>query len=66
MLRFAEDECRRRKVFRLDLSTSELQDAALSHYRSAGYRLVREEVAATTSNKTVGAGIRRFYFEKTL
>jgi hypothetical protein len=32
----------------------------------AGYRLVREEVAATTSNKTVGAGIRRFYFEKTL
>ena len=66
MLRFAEDECRRRKVFRLDLSTSELQDAALSLYRSVGYRLVREEVAATTSNKTVGAGIRRFYFEKTL
>ena len=53
-------------MFRLDLSTSELQDAALSLYRSVGYRLVREEVAATTSNKTVGAGIRRFYFEKTL
>ena len=52
-------------MFRLDLSTSELQDAALSLYRSVGYRLVREEVAAT-SNKTVGAGIRRFYFEKTL
>jgi ribosomal protein S18 acetylase RimI-like enzyme len=54
MLRFAEDECRRRKVFRLDLSTSELHDAALSLYRSVGYRLVREEVAATTSNTTVG------------
>jgi hypothetical protein len=66
MLRFAEDECRRRKVFRLDLSTSELQDAALSLYRGAGYRLVREEVAAAASNKTVGAGINRFYFEKTL
>lgn len=66
MLRFAEDECRRRKMFRLDLSTSKLQEAALSLYRSAGYRLVREEVAATTSNKTVGAGINRFYFEKTL
>ena len=53
-------------MFRLDLSTSELQDAALSLYRSVGYRLVREEVAAATSNKTVVAGIRRFYFEKTL
>jgi GNAT superfamily N-acetyltransferase len=30
MLRFAEDECRRRKIFRLELSTSELQDAAVA------------------------------------
>ncbi len=66
MLQFAEHECRRRKMFRLDLSTSELQGAALSLYRSGGYRLVREEVATATSNKTVGGGIRRFHFEKTL
>jgi hypothetical protein len=53
-------------MFRLELSTSELQGAALSLYRSAGYRLVREASATAMSNKTVGAGIRRFYFEKTL
>jgi hypothetical protein len=53
-------------MFRLDLSTSELQGAAMSLYRSAGYRLVREAIAGATSNRTVGAGIRRFYFEKTL
>jgi GNAT superfamily N-acetyltransferase len=36
MLQFAEDECRRRKVPRLELSTSELQRAALALYRQAG------------------------------
>ena len=66
MLRFAEDECRRRKIFRLELSTSELQEAALSFYRDSGYRLMREDLAQIGSNKTVGAGIRRFYFEKCL
>jgi GNAT superfamily N-acetyltransferase len=66
MLRFAEDECRRRKIFRLELSTSELQNAALAFYRNSGYRLVREDLAQMGSNKTVGAGIRRFYFEKSL
>jgi GNAT superfamily N-acetyltransferase len=66
MLRFAEDECRRRKFFRLELSTSELQEAALSFYRNSGYRLMREDLAQIGSNKTVGAGIRRFYFEKSL
>ena len=66
MLRFAEGECRRRRMFRLELSTSELQGAALSLYRSAGYRLVREASATAMSNKTVGVGIRRFYFERTL
>ncbi len=66
MLQFAEDECRRRRMFRLDLSTSELQGAALSLYRGAGYRLVREAAAVATSNKTVGAGINRSYFEKAL
>ena len=66
LLQFAEDECRRRSIPALELSTSELQPAALALYRQAGYTLVREEVAETTSNKTVGGGIHRYYFMKTL
>ena len=66
MLRFAEDECRQRKILKLELSISELQDAALAFYRNAGYHLVYEDVAQTGSNKMVGSGIRRFYFEKFL
>jgi len=66
MLCFAEEECRRRGAARLDLSTAEIQEAALALYRNAGYRLVREEIAETASNKTVGAGLRRFHFEKRL
>ena len=64
MLRFAEDECKRRGVLRLELSTSELQPAAVALYQSAGYNLVREAVADQASNKTIGGGIRRFHFEK--
>ena len=66
MLQFAEEECRRRGVARLKLSTSELQDAALALYRNAGYTQLREEIAVAVSNKTVGGGIRRYYFEKVL
>jgi len=66
MLRFAEDECRRLAVRKIELSTSELQPAAIELYRRAGYRLVREAVAVDASNKTIGGGIRRFYFEKAL
>ena len=66
MVHFAEDECRRREISRLELSTSELQEAALALYRNAGYRLMREDLAQIRSNKTVGAGIRRFYFKKWL
>jgi len=66
MLRFAEDECRHRKISKLELSTSELQNAALAFYRNSGYHLVYEDLAQTGSNKTVGSGLRRFYFEKTL
>lgn len=51
---------------RLVLSTAAIQEAALALYRSAGYRLVREEVAGAASNKTVGAGLRRFHLEKHL
>jgi GNAT superfamily N-acetyltransferase len=66
MLHFAEDECGRRGRSRMVLSTSELQQEALSLYRNAGYELVREEVAAAATNKTVGGGIRRYYFSKVL
>jgi GNAT superfamily N-acetyltransferase len=66
MLRFAEDECRRRAIYKIEVSTSELQLAAIELYRHAGYQLVREAVALDASNKTVGGGIRRFHFEKAL
>lgn len=66
MLGFAEDECRNRNCPRMDLSTSELQREALSLYRASGYRLVREEVADSVSNKTLGGGIRRYHFSKEL
>jgi GNAT superfamily N-acetyltransferase len=66
MLDFAEQECRRRSRPRLDLSTSELQREALALYRNSGYELVREEVAVTASNKTLGGGIRRYHFTKAL
>lgn len=66
MLSFAEGECRRRNRPRLDLSTSQLQGAALSLYRNSGYRLVREEIAIAASNKTLGGGIQRFHFTRQL
>lgn len=65
MLLQAEAECRLRRIPRLVLSTSELQDAARSLYQRAGYTLVREATIDESSNKTVGGGIRRYYYEKT-
>ena len=66
MLDFAEQQCRRRQRPRMDLSTSELQQEALALYRNAGYALVREEVVEAASHKTLGGGIRRYYFTKAL
>jgi putative acetyltransferase len=66
MLDHAELVCREAGTSVLTLSTSELQQAALAFYRNAGYRLLREEIAAAQSNKTVGGDIRRYYFEKDL
>ena len=66
MLRSAEDECRRQGVSRLVLSTSEIQPAALALYKEAGYSLLFDQVAEAASNKTIGSGIRRYYFEKAL
>jgi GNAT superfamily N-acetyltransferase len=66
MLKSAEDECRRSGNSRLTLSTSEIQAAALALYKEAGYSLLHDEIADVASNKTIGSGIRRYYFEKTL
>ena len=66
MLQFAEDECCRRNVMRLELSTAKIQQAAIALYKSAGYRLVRQETVEALSNKTVGFSIRRYYLEKIL
>jgi len=66
MLGRAEDVARQDDCVRMVLSTSELQQAAISLYRNSGYRIVREEIAVEQSNKALGGGIRRFYFEKYL
>jgi putative acetyltransferase len=66
MLAFAEAECRRRNIFQIELSTSELQTEALSLYRNSGYHEAGEKVALNASNKTIGGGIRRFHFTKRL
>ncbi|MBT6096239.1 MAG: GNAT family N-acetyltransferase [Rhodospirillaceae bacterium] len=66
MLRTAEDLCRSEGCKRLDLSTSEVQPDALAFYRAAGYAQTRDEVADAATNKTIGGGIRRYHFEKTL
>jgi len=66
MLRFAEDECRRLGVRRIELSTSELQAAAIAFYVRAGFQLLRTVVASEASHKTIGGGIQRYHFEKTL
>ena len=66
MLRRAEDECLERNASRLELSTAEIQRAAIELYRNTGYRLVRTELVETLSNKTVGSGVQRLYFEKVL
>ena len=66
MLQYAEDECRRRNIARLELSTAEIQSAAIALYMNAGYQLLREDIAEIESNKTVGSGLRRLYFQKVL
>jgi ribosomal protein S18 acetylase RimI-like enzyme len=66
MLEHAESSAAQAGFTKLVLSTSELQQAAIALYRAAGYRLIREEIATATTNKTVGGGITRYYFEKPL
>lgn len=66
MLQCAENRARELGFSNLILSTAEIQEAALAFYRKSGYQLVRTELADTMSTKTVGGGITRFHFEKTL
>ena len=48
------------------LSTSELQEAAISFYPRLGYVLVDTEIAENQTNKTVGAGLKRYHFRKSI
>jgi putative acetyltransferase len=66
LLQFVEDQCRTDNVHRPDLSTSETQPEALALYRNSGFEAVRGEVAEAANNKTIGAGVRRYYFKKDL
>ncbi len=66
LLQYAENlvrECGARQII---LSTSELQQAALSLYRNADYHAMKEELSQDASNKTIGGGIRRYHFIKDL
>ena len=66
LLQHAENETLLVGCTRLVLSTSEIQQAALALYRSSGYTQVKEEIAHAETTKTLGGGLRRFYFEKQL
>jgi GNAT superfamily N-acetyltransferase len=66
LLALAEAAAAEKGARRLTLSTSELQTAALSLYRAAGYREVLTEKVFATSNRTVGGGLTRHHFEKRL
>jgi GNAT superfamily N-acetyltransferase len=66
MLQCAEAHARDLGFSKLILSTAEVQEAAIAFYRKSGYRFVRTEFADTMSTKTVGGGLTRFHFEKTL
>jgi ribosomal protein S18 acetylase RimI-like enzyme len=59
MLAFAEEECRRRNVSRLQLETSELNQDALAFYRAVGYDLESETIL-----ETVGGPARVFLYAK--
>jgi GNAT superfamily N-acetyltransferase len=66
MLQCAEARARELGFSKMILSTAEIQEAALAFYRKCEYQPVRAELADTMSTKTVGGGITRFHFEKTL
>ena len=66
LLKFVEGWCRDAGVQTLVLSTSELQPAAIHFYEASGFQFLNETVVQSASNKTIGGGIRRRYYSKTL
>ena len=66
LLATAEAFCRECGYRMLVLSTSEPQIPAMRLYEASGFRLVRKETAAPASHKSVGAGIVRYHYDKTL
>ena len=66
MLCFVEIYCWENGVNQLHLSTSELQPAALALCKYAGFPITHEEQVETAGDKTIGGGIRRYYFTKPL
>ena len=66
MLECAETRARELGFIKLILSTAQLQRAAVAFYGKSGYRLVRTERSDAMSVRTVGGGLNRFHFEKTL
>lgn len=66
MLDHAERTARRSGYQTMILSTSSLQAPAIALYRAVGYRLTSEERSTTASHKSIGAGVKRYHFEKTL
>lgn len=66
MLDFVENWCRNAGIPTMALSTSELQPAAINFYEVSGYQLTGKSSAEIASNKTIGGGIRRRYYSKSL
>lgn len=66
MLDHAERTARRSGYQNMILSTSSLQAPAIGLYRAAGYRLTSEEYSTIASHKSIGAGVKRYNFEKAL
>ncbi|MDA0225394.1 MAG: GNAT family N-acetyltransferase [Proteobacteria bacterium] len=66
LLRHAEAFCLAQGYAAIVLSTSELQQAAMQLYASAGYVLVRSAPAVQPSHKSVGAGLMQHHFRKSL
>ena len=66
LLQVAEAFCRDSGYESIVLSTSELQVAAMRLYEASGYRSIGTETATAQSHKTVGAGVVRRHYEKSL